>query len=469
MEYKKFPIVDVARRCGIPLDETSLGQDEVLATCPFCGDNGRGKYHLGLNVEKDQYCCPLCGAHGNSVTLYAALNKVSNRQASMALQKDEKVYPMPTSSVESTRPKKYGEPTGVEERNAVYQNMLSFLTLSPVHYDDLQRRGLSKEQIKRNGYRSLPTSKAARRELADILSHFNNLTGIPGFYQQENCPGAWRMCETDGMLVPVRDLQGRIQGFQVRMNNADKRKYRWFSSKGYPGGTRSHAWVHIVGNRSADTAYLTEGGLKGDVASHLAKGRLFICIPGVNSLDYLPEVLKQLAIKKLVVCMDMDKVFKPNVQSALVKLKEILKRLHIAGDFPNWNPGFKGIDDYYLAWKAKGYRPQLYEPTPITHYLDEVWERQYPSCDREFIFLCDWEDIERPVADVECAMPTKDEQLGEIERYRQAIRDGAIPFPSPLVCINGDVAEGATRYWAWRMEGRETIRIYQNKPWQGAA
>lgn len=66
-------------------------------------------------------------------------------------------------------------------------------------------------------------------------------------------------------------------------------------------------------------------------------------------------------------------------------------------------------------------------------------------------------------------MPTKDEQLEEIEWYRQAIRNGAIPFPRPLVCINGDVAEGATRYWAWRMEGHKTIEVCQNMQWQEAA
>ena len=65
--YDKIPIVDTARRCGLVLDSRTLRRKEVEASCPFCGDHGRGKYHLSLNTDTDQYRCNLCGAHGNSV------------------------------------------------------------------------------------------------------------------------------------------------------------------------------------------------------------------------------------------------------------------------------------------------------------------------------------------------------------------------------------------------------------------
>ena len=79
--YDKLPIVEAARRCGLVLDSRTLRRSEVEASCPFCGDHGSGKYHLSLNTDTDQYRCNLCGASGNSVTLYARLNGVSNRQA----------------------------------------------------------------------------------------------------------------------------------------------------------------------------------------------------------------------------------------------------------------------------------------------------------------------------------------------------------------------------------------------------
>ena len=94
-QYEKIPIVDAARRCGVALNSRTLKHREVEATCPFCHDRGPGKYHLSLNTGTDQYRCNLCGAHGNSVTLYARLMGVSNKEAYHALARESKVYPMP--------------------------------------------------------------------------------------------------------------------------------------------------------------------------------------------------------------------------------------------------------------------------------------------------------------------------------------------------------------------------------------
>ena len=80
MVYEKIPILETARRCGLVLDSRTLRRLEVEASCPFCGDHGPGKYHLGLNTDKDLYRCNLCGAHGNSVSLYARIK--SNVKAS---------------------------------------------------------------------------------------------------------------------------------------------------------------------------------------------------------------------------------------------------------------------------------------------------------------------------------------------------------------------------------------------------
>ena len=95
MVYEKIPIVDTARRCGLVLDSRTLRRREVEASCPFCGDHGKGKYHLSLNTATDQFRCNLCGAHGNSVTLYAMLNGVSNKQAYQELSKGTNIYPIP--------------------------------------------------------------------------------------------------------------------------------------------------------------------------------------------------------------------------------------------------------------------------------------------------------------------------------------------------------------------------------------
>ena len=77
--FQKIPIVDTARRCALVLDSRTLRHREVEASCPFCGDRGPGKHHLYLNTDKDQYHCVLCGAYGNSQTLYARTHNLSNK------------------------------------------------------------------------------------------------------------------------------------------------------------------------------------------------------------------------------------------------------------------------------------------------------------------------------------------------------------------------------------------------------
>ena len=84
-EYKKIPILESARRCGLVLNQRTLRRGEVEASCPFCGDHGAGKYHLFLNTSTDQYHCILCNASGNSVTLYARVKGLTNREAFLEL------------------------------------------------------------------------------------------------------------------------------------------------------------------------------------------------------------------------------------------------------------------------------------------------------------------------------------------------------------------------------------------------
>src|SRR5699024_1508335 len=92
--------------CGLVIDSRTLQREEVEASCPFCGDHGPGKYHLSLNTVTDQYRCNLCGASGNSVSLYARLHDLSNKEAYLELAKDGKVYPMPSQPVPQTQERK---------------------------------------------------------------------------------------------------------------------------------------------------------------------------------------------------------------------------------------------------------------------------------------------------------------------------------------------------------------------------
>ena len=235
----------------------------------------------------------------------------------------------------------------------LYDLMLAHLTLLPKHSENLLERGLSEERIRRNEYRSMPETERGRRLLADLLrSHGHDLHGIPGF---RTYYGDWTLSGPNGFLIPVRNKDGLIQGLKIRLDDAQQanRKYRWLSSRNLPSGTRSYSWVHVTGNTQSKRAFLTEGPLKGDVASFLAQDALFICIGGVNALNGLNDTIRSLGVREVVEAMDMDQMTNPNVRSAILTMrKEVRKIPGIRYSKYTWNPAYKGVDDYLLSQAA---------------------------------------------------------------------------------------------------------------------
>ena len=461
--YHEIPILDAARRCGLVLNDRTLEWEEVEASCPFCGDHGPGKYHLSLNTVKNVYRCNLCGAHGNSVSLYANMEGVSNRQAYRALSEDGHFYRFPEQPLSQKPPER--EPSSLAARHDTYYDMLSHLELSPKHKADLLARGLSEERITQNMYRSLPRGDKPRRFLAGMLADFHELDGIPGFYVDDD--GYWNIAGYSGLLVPYCDKDGYIQGMQVRLDDENKpdRKYRWLSSRTRKFGTRSLSWIHVTGNTNAKTAYLTEGALKGDVASFLDSDALFLCFAGVNAIGRLKETIQTLSLSEVVLAMDMDKLVNWRVRDSLETLMELVRTIPGTQVRPmNWNATFKGVDDFYQARNyahSKGVNILDMRSNFITRYLDDLWRREYPDQDRGFIHTCEWEELTVPLEKLDCDEP---KDMEKAEQYKQLLLSGQADFP-PLVCINRTIIDGQHRFWAYRELGYAEVRIYQNVPW----
>lgn len=461
--YEEFPILNVARRCGLVLNDRTLEREEVEASCPFCGDNGPGKHHLFLNTTRNIFRCVLCGEKGNSVSLYAKLEGVSNRQAFQALSEDARIFRFPKQPL-SKKPAER-EPSSLAVRHSAYHEMLMHFQLSPKHKADLLSRGLSEERIEHNMYRSLPASESARRLLAGILSDFHTLEGIPGFYVKD---GQWTIAGCSGLLIPYRDKDGLIQGLQVRLDDETNpaRKYRWLSSRGMAHGTRSRSYIHVTGNFSAKTAYLTEGGLKGDVASFLDHDALFLCFAGVTATAGIKEVLLSMKnIEEVVVALDMDKLMNWRVQRAMENLMDLIRDLpglHVR--LMNWNMSFKGVDDFYKARNdAMSHGVNILDMTSnfITIRLDELWKQEYPGQDRGFIHTCEWEELTVPMKELTAGKPT---DMNKARHYLKLLQEGYSGFP-PLVSVNGMVIDGLHRFWAYQQMGYQAVTIYQNKPW----
>ena len=340
MGYKTFPILTVARKSGLPVEDRSLRQ--VHINCPFCGDRRRRLY---LYTDTNQFHCFNCRAHGNAVSLYARRTGLTYKNAYHELLEDSVLhFPQPAVQRPPER-----EPAPLSQRDAVYRAMLGLLPLSEVHRACLLARGLTDEAILQNGYRTLGYGKELRDRIAAQLSARFDLNGIPGFFYSQS---AWRMCAYSGLLVPVRAADGRIQGVQIRRDNADRMKYAWMSSAGKPYGTGARSWIHVAGDRNKKQAVITEGAIKGDVSSILTERSLFICLPGVNAISLLNDTLRELRVTQVWEAFDMDKRCNPQVQAAVIRLRQEMKKAGIPCRMMAWDPAYKGIDDFLVRKRS---------------------------------------------------------------------------------------------------------------------
>ena len=132
-------------------------------------------------------------------------------------------------------------------------------------------------------------------------------------------------------------------------------RFRWLSTggNGFTDGTGITSYIHVTGDVSSDTLYLTEGGMKADIASYLSGGRLFIGLTGVQNVRYLKEIVTSLHPKRIVECLDMDVRTNPQVQRAQSKIQAICTPLCEEYRRFFWSKEQKGIDDYMLFMKLK--------------------------------------------------------------------------------------------------------------------
>ena len=347
MKYVDFDILKVAERCGIEIYKPSIGRNEVTAKCPFCDDR---HHHLSFKIPTNQFRCNKCVKTGNAVTLYGSIFNLSNLEAFEELS-SQVIYRQPDDIY---KPKIINlNQADLFIRHNVYSDFLNLLNLADNHRNNLRKRGMPDLFIEKFMYKSIPLDTEFRKSVLKQLSDKHNLYGIPGFFADNM--GNWQMylLKQGGIYVPVCDKDGYIQGLQIRLDNADKNKYRWFSSNHYNNGTKASTWVHTVGDISSSTAYLTEGALKADISSILSNGRLFIAVSGVNCIEKLPKTLKALNIRKVIEMYDMDKHDKKTVNDAVIRVKKLIEDMGIEYIQYSWDENFKGVDDYLLYYSNR--------------------------------------------------------------------------------------------------------------------
>lgn len=190
-----------------------------------------------------------------------------------------------------------------------------------------------------------PNGACWRRFFGAIM----NCTDYPAFTQRTG-HGRWQ-ARTDFSF-----RCGLIQGMKLRLDGDAARKYRWLSSRSsrMENGTRSYSWIHVTGDTTQKRAYLTEGPLKGDIASYFANDALFVCLGGVNAHKGLRETLLSLGVTEVMEAMDMDQFTNPQVRQAIGTLRREVQSIPGIRYYQcTWNPRFKGVDDYLLDWTKR--------------------------------------------------------------------------------------------------------------------
>ena len=358
--------------------------------CPFC--NHKKKFHV--DYSKGVYRCNACGEAGGLLKLHQTLRGLPDTKAAYAdLVKtwnglsDEERKSIP--AVKYMRQEEPIQATIIDVRDAVYRNLLNYLSLSEEHHADLIRRGLTEEQIVAGGYKSLPVlGFCTLAELSlwksvnipdyqEAMKYWhemfeNNGSMIPGYFTAFEDIRIVR--RKNGYFVPVRDILGRISGMQIRYDalpeDASQKqkdayhKYSWFSSSEKETGctVTGIEQIHHAGfpdnkGEMPHTVYLTEGALKADVAAALSR-KPFIALVGVNNTSQLAkelQYLKSAGTNMIKVAVDMDYREKPTVSRALQNIMNIISEAGIQSTMLTWDPEYKGIDDFLLEdRKRKG-------------------------------------------------------------------------------------------------------------------
>lgn len=355
--------------------------NEHYIKCPVCG---RKKYKCSYNPQKGVWHCFHCDSKGGAIALHAAYTGLDYDEA-------KKQFLEGTRSCTFQLKKTFTENV-IEEKRAsdeicdnTYRDLVQISGLNSLHREDLLRRGLTEEDIKRFLFCDAPTSgvDTAKR----LLNRGDILDGVPGFY--ENSIQSWTVAgvKRPGYLCPVFAIDGKIRGFQKRLDDpGDGQKYVWLSSSGRNKGVSSKAPSTFLKGKTNGVIIVTEGILKATVTYSLMKGYFTVIgVPGVKVINDLKSILSSGMIKKgtlIIEAFDMDKIpmtreaeddfIKKSSKPVDICLADLRKkqsqiakdtrklhetiRSHGLNVYPltwdvkkgKWNGKFKGIDDLLL-------------------------------------------------------------------------------------------------------------------------
>jgi hypothetical protein len=268
---------------------------------------------------------------------------------------------------------------GLAVRSKVYSFLIGNLTLIQRHREHLEgpKRQLTPEQIDRREYRTLwsgggPADQEKAAELIAMAASetFGDLHKVPGFgtrtpWRSDGPPkimGA--LCLSPRILIPVRSVEGLIEGFQM-MDPAPRKgdpKYLWFSGVGEDGagiGKPLHV-ARPLGELTKRDVIITEGPLKADIIADQV-GIVTVAFQGVKAIDWdlLGRTIDALSPPRVLLALDADRKRNKDVGKANEDLCTFFTDRNQAFLVADWDEeAGKGLDDLLLA----GFRPNWVPP-----------------------------------------------------------------------------------------------------------
>lgn len=387
MDRLDVSIGDVVTLLGLKREPRSMpGDTDYHVVCPFCGQEHehRTRYTMHIDEFKNCYYCYKCsgGDKGTGVLdLYGRVRfgtphrkgRDGNGTALMNALKEELSGAPAVLQESATRRRTEGVPSSAIAKDDVLDKTYSFFlgfspfALSAEHGKKLLKRGLNRQTIARNGYRTIPAdtrwvnqypkyvelydkvgieaeraknSKTRDEQRCNMVASFVLgcvmrkeglvLKGVPGAFRM--C-GYWLFRYEPGMFIPTRNMDGQIVCAQIRKDTGNVR-YKTLSSSGRPyavqrGISRVHFPLANSSPQEASEVLVTEGPLKADVAAFLYKRPvLWMALHGANNTRDFADNLPKLAsagVAKVGNALDMDKLTNPNVQKACVTLRGVIR------------------------------------------------------------------------------------------------------------------------------------------------
>ena len=247
-----------------------------------------------------------------------------------------------------------------EVRDRAYRAMLDSFELSEQHRQHLRHRGLSPDHVAAltlAGYRTLPDYHERARAIRAAIDSLGggDPLAIPGLHRGNS---SWRLAGRPGLLIPVRDVAGRIVACKIRPDDPgpDGAKYVWLSSTAHDGASPgAPAHVAAIRTTTGSTALrIVEGVLKADIAAALDPSCSVVGIPSCTAISTARDAMAAIAPGRVLLAWDGDAEVNPHVARGLARavdvVREVLPGASIAAE--TWDRAHKGVDDALAAGAA---------------------------------------------------------------------------------------------------------------------